>query len=419
MRRYLATAIIAGLALGGSLNLLVWPHQPPTATEAAVSTTVSQSGASKIGPASHGNSNTGRPKHIVGLNPNVIEGKVTRVCTSDSDRAFQQLVKDAVEHWNNALAALDFDVFELTDSTAPDACDGDDIHLVVSQSPIGDNCSRTARACHDPHRKIGEPRVDFSNGKQSKIYYQVFSEQPDSMSHLRTMVHELGHALGIGHYERTDRCSRLRNATVDPQGDHFSVMVGSLPAGAAPSCGAQAAITGRDLRDFFEAYHVGAITNVNLEWVALDTTTQEATVRLAWGTDGIEEASHGGTFVLLRRNDGADAQGDTIWSVVRTLQLDDGHGSELDLEFDVPQNKLGSEYQLRVMSKALVGSSSAAVLPGEHLGLTLEQHSVSLDSKPVLTYRQGYPTYLRGLDLYSPPTWTKSRTFEIAFSFEL
>ena len=58
------------------------------------------------------------------------------------------------------------------------------------------------------------------------------SSQTQSASGLRTMIHELGHALGIGHYDHAQRChssgsgsdKTLHAAAVDRLGDHFSVM---------------------------------------------------------------------------------------------------------------------------------------------------------------------------------------------------
>ena len=78
MRRLLATAIIAGLAFGAALNLLVWPERPPTSTEAAVTGARPESEPSDLGPASHSDSNTAG-KHVA-LNSNVIQGLTTTVC---------------------------------------------------------------------------------------------------------------------------------------------------------------------------------------------------------------------------------------------------------------------------------------------------------------------------------------------------
>ena len=91
MRRLLATAIIAGLAFGAALNLLVWPEQPPIRSEAAVTMTHSGSGPSDPGPAAHSNSNTDT-EHVA-LNSNVIQGLTTTICYTSR----------AAELWAEAL----------------------------------------------------------------------------------------------------------------------------------------------------------------------------------------------------------------------------------------------------------------------------------------------------------------------------
>ena len=101
MRRLLFAATVVGLAVGAALNLLAWPQQPPTGTDAAVSVEPQKQDTATPGPASHRDSNTSG--YLSYLNPNVIEGQTTRVCTIDRD--LEELVANAIKKWNTALSA--------------------------------------------------------------------------------------------------------------------------------------------------------------------------------------------------------------------------------------------------------------------------------------------------------------------------
>ncbi len=121
-----------------------------------------------------------------------------------------------------------------------------------------------------------------------------------------TLVHELGHALGLSDYKE---CDKLRDQgkthqDPDPNDQHYSLMAKSKAACRPID---ESTVTGRDLRDLYEAYHVGAITNVVVDGDIYVGSKQiddmmlpkvvEFTLR--WGADGIEEASHGASHIVV------------------------------------------------------------------------------------------------------------------------
>ncbi len=399
MRRLFLAAVMTGLALGGALDFLVVSRPAPDLVEAtALAGEQTDQRFGEPMPNSHENSNTSGDSYS--LNSNVINGQSTTICTTDL--GLEPIVKEAIDHWQDALEALAYDPLEWMepDDLAIDPCAG--THVVVTQSPVdAGNCSSSARACYLPGNTDGE-RVVFSMDEQSTIYYQVLSRDPDSVAHLRTMIHELGHALGLGHYDTTDRCGDLRDADVNPTnqadsspGDHYSVMVSE----GGEECGTQAVITGRDLRDFFEAYHVGAITGVAATVDSVSTT--EARLTLSWLDEddhgdipeGLREASHGATYVLVQR-----LNQDGTWSEVDNEPIATGEQFLEDVSF-TDANGLASQYRLRAVSEALAGLLTATVkLPGEHLGLDLEQGG--LDGR-VGSYSFGDPTYIGGFTVTS------------------
>ncbi len=387
MRRLLLAAVIAGLALGAGLNLVGWPQHTPPRSEAAVNAHLSGRKAAASGPASHGDSNTS--SYLSYINPNVIQGQTTRVCTTDDK--LKGLVTDAVAKWNAALSGLDYEPF----TDVSDVCANAHVEVIrTGEFREGEirSCSPDTNACYDRAGQEGS-RQTFPPGRRAYVIFQrdLSDTLNQSASYLTTMIHELGHALGVGHYETG--CNALRDATVNPTnqpiGDHFSVMVSE----GGEECGTQAVITGRDLRDFFEAYQVGAITNVTVgsNRVTVDEITGSAIVILDWGTTGIEEAAHSATHILVQRIDGTDSKGKTIWSEVDSAPLAEKGAARKAIPFTDPDG-LASQYRVLGVSEALAGVSTATVkLPGEHLGLDLEQGGLSGRAG---SYSFGDPTYV-------------------------
>jgi hypothetical protein len=72
-------------------------------------------------------------------------------------------------------------------------------------------------------------------------------------------------------------------------------------------------ITGRDLRDFYEAYHVGAMRNVGVTGDVEVASGGSASIRLAWEAAGVSELSHNAQQVAIFRG-AKNTSGEIVWA---------------------------------------------------------------------------------------------------------
>ena len=235
------------------------------------------------------------------LNPHLIAGHPTVLCTTDS-RIFPHL-KDAIASWNRELASLSVGSSDNQEPlrlvttptgrmpTTQDACTdtrvegGVDIVAVVGKcyfderDPIA--CFRSGVDAHT--RRMRFTTVDLSDDGTNTLASEAHATivyETDNADNVTTavLIHELGHALGLRDYEDDDEtegvdegCMILRNtinttnqAHADPHRNHYSLMR-NHPSAACTTVNRGGIITGRDLRDLrdlYEAYHVGAVTKV-------------------------------------------------------------------------------------------------------------------------------------------------------------
>ncbi len=291
--------------------------------------------------ASHSDSNSQSNK--VYLNQNVIDGKSTIICTRDT--ALRNIMTRGVARWNNALrASLGFNPFTIVQNAT---CAGVDIEVVQDQANIV-YCGKTfdnqtgigTWACYLNTKTPSPPRRHFrtvmpaaTSGLRDRavIVYQALDaaqHSPTDPIHIGTMTHELGHALGLSHYESTstvDRCDALRTVAVDPGRDDYTVMTGRKA-----DCSPGSIITGRDLRDFYEAYHVGAITNVEVTGNVKRVTTGAGRTRsrywqtrFAWDENGVVETSHNASRIAVL----AQINSSSSWRLLGHMPIRDSSGT--------------------------------------------------------------------------------------------
>ena len=286
-------------------------------------------------PASHSDSNTETVK--VGLNGNLILGKPTLICTADTglDQSVFTNLKTAIDIWNNALKdSLNFEALSLhtrAGGLRPNDCDDVsntlDVHVEVvhrldeTTDPAG--CPAGTSACYlrVPGYMNSPPRQMFRrtatiNADAAEIV------STSTTTEVSTLVHELGHVLGLSDYTTdnipgNDTCDGLvvkpgsDIADPDPNNQHYALMYNAADRDCRPAD--QTVITGRDLRDLYEAYHVGAITNVHLSTNAT-LSSGTLTVPFYWGASGIAQASHNASHVAIFGRDVSTAGVPGTWT---------------------------------------------------------------------------------------------------------
>lgn len=338
MRRW-AAAVAAGIMLGISVLGVGLPPMGMAAPGAEYFNRALDMAARSAGPwkdvglgaASHSDSNTaGREAKP---NPNVIAGRPTLICTTES--AWFQVLAPAIDAWNSALATLAFgddgtshplELYRTAAGHMPTgangctdgATGGVDVVAVIGQ------CRGGSPACYESERNLTTRRMMFETPAEAgrdfaSTEHATLIARPSATITFNVAVHELGHVFGLRDYlgdrnQNADQgCERLRNGTpdVDSLNNHFSVMRNLLSS----DCWSEGVITGRDLRDFYEAYHVGAISRVEPRGhVTLNGGTLSAT--LSWGS-GINQASHNASHVVILRQ----TAGSTSWDVVGSMPM--------------------------------------------------------------------------------------------------
>ncbi len=172
-------------------------------------------------PALHRDSNTETDK--VALNGNLLAGKPTLVCTED-DKLFPVLRK-AVDIWNDALAPLEFGseaearpfVLHTVQNSLPASCNDTpgkrDVHVKVlhraDKHTDQYGCDPGINACYVklPGHMNKPPRQTFprsSSANPDAAEIVTVSPTPS----VSTLVHELGHLLGLKDYSN---CTSLRS----------------------------------------------------------------------------------------------------------------------------------------------------------------------------------------------------------------
>ena len=403
-------AVVIGIALGAaalvSANIPMQTNVDAPRTGERLSL-ISFTGRSAV-TAGHSDSNTSGES--VYLNQNVINGTSTAVCTRD--QALQSLTDEAVQAWNNALKTrLGFSPFTLI--TTAD-CSGANVEVVQPSIATCTNSFNVAtglgtRACYRPHKTNDPPRAELSNRgmpvrlrDRALIIYQALAYEPGSRRHFATMVHELGHALGLAHYEHV--CSQLRTASVDPAMDHFTAM-----ASGRDACRARGVITGRDLRDFYEAYHVAPVTNVGYT-SSTSVSTTGIRAKLTWGATGAQEAWHNASRLAVMARTASD------WRLVSSVSISKRDPEKKITEDGAYQPITGLTFtdpdQTATLYK-IVGVTRGDIQLNpldDDVDLTVDQTTA--------TYRKGDPSYVDGLTAIDPTPSVFSASLDRRYCFQ-
>ena len=193
-------------------------------------------------PASHTDSNTENEE--VALNGNLIAGVPTLLYTKD-DKIFP-ILKQAIDMWNDALSPLRFGskpeamplVLLPEQKSLPSSCKDmpgkRDVHVKVLRRPDTDTDPHGCRPgvnarytklpghMHTPPRQTFQRSSDV-NPDAAEI---VTATRTPSVS---TLVHELGHVLGLKGYKDCDNLRDQGSAhqDPDPESQHFSLMAKS------------------------------------------------------------------------------------------------------------------------------------------------------------------------------------------------
>ena len=399
--RVLVVAVIAGAAIGAALlGPLTSPSWIGTNRPSLAGDVPSRALADGVGiTAGHSDSNTSG--ETVRLNQNIIDGVSTSVCTRDAD--LRPLMDEGVQAWNRALSDLGFPAFALL---ATASCAGANIEVVKSSVTSCTNSFDTTngtgtRACYRSTHADYPPRKKFSNAGQpgrlqdrALIIYQALAHEPQSREHLATMMHELGHSLGLGHY--LSACPQLRPAGVDQRLIYFSVMTAS-----GDSCEARGVVTGSDLRDFYEAYHVAPVTNIGHTGSG-PASSAGIWANLSWGADGAREAWHNASRLAVM------AQTTSGWRLVTSLSISERDSTKTANEDGAYRPIMGVRFtdsESVASLYKLVGVTKGDI----QLNPLDEDVRLTVDGSTA-TYQQGDPSYVAGLTLFdsSPPVLSAS-----------
>ena len=323
--RLLLSAFVAGLALSfGVLGIQepaaegAFTEQKRLSVRVPVRSDVATPESELILVPAHGDSNTeGR---TVQLNQHVIEGKTTIVCSDNSDVRTE--LESAVQAWNTALdwtrftdsqgnTGGPFEYFEPASST--DTCasnsEGKDVHVYVRRVPR-DNAVYWSDKQEEPPRKLFAFTESTLYSAYHSTEYSVIALSDQGDVRRSTIIHELGHVLGLSDYMT---CTGLRaqgSARIDPDpaDQHYALMYNASDRECRPQD--QETITDRDLRDLYEAYHVEPVTRVRVPWYsdeadamrrAMNPSVSGNTLSFTvhWGKGGIAEAAHNASRVAI------------------------------------------------------------------------------------------------------------------------
>ncbi len=322
-------------------------------------------------PAAHDDSNTDNDETVY-LNQNVIDGRATTICTRSTNPRLVQVLQKAIGIWHETLSPdangdgdIDADAlfgYHVFQQVTTPACAGADVEvmentILVNASSIQVECmngvfdpavSGSPRACYRKRDQKSPPRKQFQweeapmgSGLHDRavVIYQAISHDPNSPDHVGTMVHELGHVLGLSHYDDADHCDQLRDDSVDPLGDHFTAM-SYRPRAGTEACETNGVITGRDLRDLYEAYHIGPLTGVKMKGAVTVTSSKRVSAAFFWGKAGAEELGHNAKYIMAQR------KSEGGWETVASTSAFDDNGALREMIDVIHCGGISSQYRL-------------------------------------------------------------------------
>ena len=185
-------------------------------------------------------------------------------------------------------------------------------------------------------------------------------------------------------------CPGLRDGLVDLERDDFSLM-----ARASDPCRANTYVTGRDLRDLYEAYHVGAVTGITVEGDVTVTSVVEfglpfelVELEFDWSmADGADEAGHNASYIAVLGQNTSSSN----WRYITNMPIRDS--SDMVIE--------------GVVVREFVAASSSDAIAETFMVVGVTRGDIQLQSGLErdatfggLTYAVGDPTYIVGVEEY-------------------
>ena len=447
--RLIRIALVAGFALGFALlgigeipsaTSLTDNGPSGAASRSAVVASIPVSPVASLLPGAHSDGNTASLPvgEQAGLNPNLIAGRSTTICLADTaETSIQNALTIAVERWNQAfMADIGYNIFTLVQGSL---CNTAQIRVF---NETGTACrfdtntfgmfARTFDAGDASARFIFESSCGSGTRYHSDSYIPLILHTNNITrndgSLLGTLMHELGHAAGVDHYD-TDSpgaCGKLRRTPptpptptldmptrmilsapidVDRNDDHWTTM-GSGRASYG-ECRTELAVTGRDRRDFYEAYRVGAVKNVTVKW---PTTRTDQSRTLEWTKADISEMAHNADEILVLRRTGSTAP----WTVATRASIwedDDADVKEAMMDITLQADAMRpSSYMIVGLSGAgvkglpLASLASTTYTPNSTAGFTPWSDFVPGAATTAGTEQRfrGDPSYLEG------PVWANT-----------
>ena len=157
-------------------------------------------------------------------------------------------------------------------------------------------------------------------------------------------------------------------------------------------------ITGRDLRDIYEAYHVGAITNVRLAFAAGESEiARNRPFRFEWSTASIADAAHNASHIVVFAKD----DGETMWRKLTDMRIRDDHGvprthiDVTDMRSDSMSDDFSDMYKIVGVTRGDIMQQAGL---DEATTLTLTFREADGTTRNVTaSYAEGDPTFVVGV----------------------
>ena len=206
----------------------------------------------------------------VAAHPKMLKGETIIVCTPSLITRFHDQIKDGINAWHTKIRkknpAYTRDIFKFNQTCPTD----DDHHIQVlanTESYLGTNCNTT-----EPETIAGCAEIEVTGQNPpkiggNKIYIKTTStyhggNSSDRDKHLRVMIHELGHFLGLGDRYRFEKQPGPPPNTIAVCDDPTeSIMGGGDPNGRG--CRSYN-ITDIDVDDLHAIYFPGALVGVSV-----------------------------------------------------------------------------------------------------------------------------------------------------------
>ena len=183
----------------------------------------------------------------VAVHPNMLNGQPIRVCTASSETAVRENVEKSADTWNDKIKvknpAFPRNVFEFVSNCSDDNIDVK-VFVIIPDDLISDGslCEQDVSACAEI--------ITVGNNPPRITGSRVFVKHSSRLVR-RTMIHELGHFLGLGDYFDVNDAKCDRAATTPEEREEYISVMATLDC-------RRSTVQKRDLKDLHAIYHPGA-----------------------------------------------------------------------------------------------------------------------------------------------------------------